>query len=436
MPAKRKMMNNSFVLLLLFLLHEIICGENIDDILKNGIDSHVYPGVTAMAGRGGAGKSEILYSKAFGTYEYLDEYPDSPNVTLSSIYDLASVTKVLGTTSAIALLYQNGYLSLEVKVGEILDETIYSKTGQKENVTILNCLLHNAGYKPDPVPAYYESSFGCPNGFQNEDFSCLSQIYDSLLHENLVTLPGEAYVYSDLSFITLQMVVGKLAFQHSLISISSLRSECYSSLLDSFFSITQINKGLLYVCYFEAFIRKEIFQEDSRWLETITFLPSSSLASSAIPTMDTSYTKEIRQGNVSDSNCYAMGGICGHAGLFTSINDIRKMLQRFLLLTSSSSLDDARATVDPFPGWLNTTTMKLFTKEYNSNQSSRALGWTINDPNVRHCFLLSLWFLFLSVCSFLCRRCQIMVILNLVVTLVLPHLCISVILEHVSVLIQ
>jgi CubicO group peptidase (beta-lactamase class C family) len=371
---------NVFLLSFCFLFARDVLGSKdttvLDDILISGINSHVFPGVVAVAGDS---SGKVFYSKSFGNYEYLDEHPSSPNVTMSSLYDIASVTKVLATTSAIGLLYQRGYLRLDDKIHDLLKDTKYRDSGGKENVTVLNCLLHNAGYHADPLPGFYDSAFGCPNEFKREDFSCLDRVYKDIIFENLTTTPGSSYLYSDLSFLTLQMVVGALSFYHKLIPVRELRRECFENINSGSRAELDLNKGLIFTCYFEAFVRKNIFEEDSHWLESTTFRPPQSKASQCIPTMDTSATKVIRQGIVSDSNCYAMGGICGHAGVFTSAPDVAKLLQRFAVLSSSSSSDP----IAPYGNWLNVTTVKLFTTEYNQSQSSRALGWTTNDPEVK-----------------------------------------------------
>jgi CubicO group peptidase (beta-lactamase class C family) len=365
-------------LISLVLVHHVYCSviSQIDDILKSGINDRVYPAVVAMAGRKshnfGSNDVEIIYSGAFGNYQYLSDNANAPNVTLDNLFDMASVTKVVSTTPAVALLYQRGYLSLSDKIGEILDEPTYSSTGGKENVTVLNCLLHNAGYLPDPTPNFWEDSFGCPQGYgMIENFACLDMEYSNVMNQILVTPPGVKMVYSDLSFITLQMVVGRIAFKNNLVAASSLRPICTDALASN-----PSSKVITYVCYYDAFIRKEVYQEDKSWLKHMGFLPPSSLSSLAIPT--TVVGDSLRQGNVSDGNCYMMGGICGHAGIFTDMHDMSRLAERYLVLASASS----EASIDPFPGWLNVTTMKLFAKEYNATQSSRALGFTTNDPSV------------------------------------------------------
>jgi serine-type D-Ala-D-Ala carboxypeptidase len=123
----------------------------LDDILNDGVTNRVYTGVAAMAG---SLDGSFQYSGAFGRYKYPDD-PDDDGiedaaVELSSRFDLASCSKVVGGTSAIALLYERGYISLDMRVADILGEE-FAKNG-KDSISIRHCLLHNAGFAPDPVP--------------------------------------------------------------------------------------------------------------------------------------------------------------------------------------------------------------------------------------------------------------------------------------------
>ena len=407
-----------FGISILALIHSCRAQHNqqLTDILQSGIVNKVYPGVAAIAG---TETGAYFYSGAFGTHEYSSYDPNSTVVTLNeSIFDLASLSKVVATTSAVALLYQRGFLAVEDAVSKHLYNSNYSQNG-KQDVTVLNCLLHNAGYQPDPVPSYYSAEFGCPNikDYQPAlDISCVGQVYSSLMAEKLVTAPGLAYVYSDLSFITLQFVVGSVVVRNRLLSFDDLNSECKdliaSNQNNSHSGETvdwsnDSNKGAVFSCYFEAFVRKEVFQESTQWLPHTGYLPPNNTAPACLPTTnDTSYRHTLNQGWVSDSNCYAMGGVCGHAGVFSTAPELAKLLTRLLQVvlleeeeddvldnnrnsTSSNNSKNNTRRVSVKAGrnhedatWLNHTTVRFFTTEYNASQSSRALGWTTNDPLV------------------------------------------------------
>lgn len=93
------------------------------------------------------------------------------------------------------------------------------------------------------------------------------------------------------------------------------------------------------------------------------------------------YTNTRLQGYVGDGNCFAMGGICGHAGVFSQAQDIARFLQAML-----RSIANPTNVSQPF--FLNSTTIGLFTEISNETLSSRALGWDTNTDKV--CFIIAL----------------------------------------------
>jgi CubicO group peptidase (beta-lactamase class C family) len=127
-----------------------VVAESVDvlhDLLVGGVNNSVYPGTVAVVGN----VDGLIYSSAVGWHSY---NTSDTEVKLDTLFDLASLTKVVSTTSVVALLYQHGYVSLDDKVGDILGERF--NNGGKEKITVLNCLLHNAGFSPDPVPWYWD----------------------------------------------------------------------------------------------------------------------------------------------------------------------------------------------------------------------------------------------------------------------------------------
>lgn len=248
----------SWFLLYIFPIYGLIsCDrQNCDiltEILSNGVTSHVYSGAVAMVGN----EKGLLYSQAVGYYSY--DTNDKPVNIFSSIFDIASLTKVISTTSAVAHLYQAGLLSPDDYVVNILGEN-YGQHN-KHLIQIKHCLLHNAGYSPDPIPWYWDQEFPCPNTddeYPAEDFSCIYPfIYNSFINETLNTLPGEAYVYSDLSFLTLQYVVGMIVLKNHLISRNDYRDECIQW-IDAH-NIVEILSPLDLICAYEAYVRREVF---------------------------------------------------------------------------------------------------------------------------------------------------------------------------------
>eukprot|EP00008_Paramoeba_atlantica_P003007 CAMPEP_0201488874 /NCGR_PEP_ID=MMETSP0151_2-20130828/20005_1 /ASSEMBLY_ACC=CAM_ASM_000257 /TAXON_ID=200890 /ORGANISM="Paramoeba atlantica, Strain 621/1 / CCAP 1560/9" /LENGTH=438 /DNA_ID=CAMNT_0047874265 /DNA_START=50 /DNA_END=1366 /DNA_ORIENTATION=- len=365
--------------LALFLLAGICLGNDtnydwspVDQVLQNGIDTMVYPGCVALVAQYG----EIVYSGSFGSFTYGLPAPvtgtNPPMNVDTSIFDLASLTKVTMSTTAVMQMYQNEILDLDWTVGDerLLGEA-FNNNG-KETITVRNLLLHDAGFPPDPVPGYYEVPFGCPqtsNYHPAEVFSCRDKVYHSVMNQTLENPVGEVYVYSDLSFITMVYVIGKLTHEYKYATINELRPECVGEL-------KQGHGPSIYQCYYEAYINKYVL---SPLDVSASFLPPSKVWGDCPPAWnDTYYRHEMLQGVVNDQNTYAMGGVSGHAGLFAVAPDIMTLMYRLAFAT-------------PYTPYVNSTTVKTFTTVYNISQSSRALGWDTNNyvvhsnPNTRQC---------------------------------------------------
>ena len=366
-----------------------------DPLLQEAIKNQTFPGVVALISH----KDKILYQKAFGNYEY----PTDPNqnpMELHTLFDLASLTKVLSTTPCAQLLYQWGFMKLEDPVMKFMP--LFNNNG-KDKVLILNLLLHNAGtclciyiyiyigFPPDPEPNYWEKAFKCPEYIKSTppqlSFSCYGKIHDSgshyiytvyilciycvytiyiyiyiVMNQILVRPVGSKYVYSDLSMITMHFVIGTIVKEKNLVEPKDLLPNCPSTELGG------------ETCYYEAFARTKVFKTAE--MPETGFLPKNH--SACAPTYNSSVCEEILQGKVMDGNAYASGGIMGHAGLFSNVVDIHSMLYKLMYPTVGEFID--RETV------------KLFTTVYNASFSHRALGWETNYPgsgNYHECGTLS-----------------------------------------------
>lgn len=210
-------------------------------------------------------------------------------------------------------------------------------------------------YPPDPDPSYWSKTFGCPATSQfdpPETFSCSAKIFDALMKQQLVNPVGAKYVYSDLSMITMMYVVGTLARRLGYIKASEVRQDCLGGTSD----MTLSKDAALSVdqCYYEAYVRKYVVEKLN--LANTSFLPPKSVWGDCVPTWnDTTpdapgpgYRNRVIQGQVSDQNSYALGGIAGHAGLFSTAQDMSVITRRVLFAGKN----------DP---WINQTTAQLFT---------------------------------------------------------------------------
>eukprot|EP01114_Cavostelium_apophysatum_P016776 TRINITY_DN4839_c0_g1_i2.p1 TRINITY_DN4839_c0_g1~~TRINITY_DN4839_c0_g1_i2.p1 ORF type:complete len:435 (+),score=45.18 TRINITY_DN4839_c0_g1_i2:65-1369(+) len=331
----------------------------VDEVIKTAIANGSFPGAVALI----ASKQGVLHIVSEGNFTYGIPPPLNgglnPLMQIDTLFDLASCSKVVGATTAVAQFYQRGELNLHEPVVKFLGED-FAQNG-KGGITVLNCLLHNAGFPPDPNPIYSDPAFGCPETKKfhpEENFSCASLIWSSLMTQTLENPIGTTYVYSDLSFITLMYVIGALAKNLNYVTESDLLPGCTDD----------ISTPEAFQCYFEAYVRIYVFEE-LQMLNT-GFLPAEDRWQDCAPAEnDTTYRHEVIQGQVSDPDAYAMGGIAGHAGIFSNVKDLYILMNRVMF-----ALPD-----DPI---INATTAQFFTTEYNHSQSSRALGWNTNDPTV------------------------------------------------------
>jgi len=345
-----------FVVCCAFLSCSSLSSDSVWDeatkILENAIRDGYFPGATAMV----ADATGVLYSVAVGSFTYGVPPPyddDNPQMQLNTIFDMASISKVTAATTAFAQFYQRGEISLDTKVYTLLPG--FENNGKKE-MTVLNLLLHNSGFPADPVPSFNSKEFGCPetsNYYPNEVFTCQSKIYQAILDQTLDNPIGEVYVYSDLSMMTMMYVVGRLAVDLGYVVAADTVPECKVGIPGE------------EQCYYEAYVRKYVFTAFQ--MTSTQYLPNTALWSLCAPTEnDTTYRHKVLQGQVHDPNTYAMGGISGHAGVFSNLFDIHTLAIRWLFASENDLL-------------LNRTTADYFTKEYNHSQSSRALGWNTND---------------------------------------------------------
>jgi serine-type D-Ala-D-Ala carboxypeptidase len=356
----------------------------IDTLLEAQIANHSFPACVAAI----ANEDGLLYFRALGNFTYGEHPPfndDNPAVVNNSMFDMASLTKVLMTTTAVMTFYQRGELDLDTPVSDpYLLGPDYAVNG-KATVTVRNLLLHNAGLPPDPTPYwYYQTEFGCPGSsdyFPPEDFACQQKIYQAVLDQTLINPVGAVYVYSDLSMITMMYIVGTLARDLGYITVNDLRSSCIEGKPSEWFKPRSLeDDGLMHPintgveqCYYLAYVKKFVIEHAG--MTKSMFLVDPLMYDECVPTWNdttgyaptpSGYRHRVMQGQVSDENAYAMGGVSGHAGFFSTGMDVFHLLQKIMFAT-------------PDNNWVNSTTMNLFTTIYNVTQSSRALGWDTNN---------------------------------------------------------
>jgi CubicO group peptidase (beta-lactamase class C family) len=226
--------------------------------------------------------------------------PERLPMRRDTIFDLASLTKPIATTTAIMLLLEEGSIALDDPVAKVLPS--FADRG-KEAVTIRHLLTHSAGLKP--VREFHElliqkerktgeRLIGTKEG---RDW-----IIDRVLRSAPVHAPGAAAVYGDLDFIVLGAIVEEISKQ-SLDQFCESRIFTRLGLVDTRFFPIPVDGSQAAP---EAVRRRVAATENCAWRERIVW------------------------GEVHDPNASAMGGVAGHAGLFSTADDVMRFAQRFL----------------------------------------------------------------------------------------------------------
>lgn len=312
--------------------------NKIDEVAQQMIQMQAAPGANVLIVKNG----KVVFERSYGHLDFQQSAP----VTPETVYDLASITKVLATTQAVMFLHSRGELDMNKTLGDYLPEL---KGTNKAPLVLKDVLAHEAGLKafiPHFVhtvqggqwkPTYYQASLS--PGFSrpvSNDMYAMDGLRDSIWHwtvkSDLLPKPNK-YVYSDLTMYFMQSVVERIVNQP----------------LDEF--VDQIFYAPL-------------------GLKTLTFNPAQKMPIERIaPTEnDLSFRKRQIQGYVHDPGAAMYGGVAGHAGLFGTANDLAVMMQ---LMLNKGSYGEV-SLIKP-------ETIEAFTKR-QSHMSRRGWGWDKPEP--------------------------------------------------------
>jgi serine-type D-Ala-D-Ala carboxypeptidase len=243
-----------------------------------------------------------------------------------TIYDMASLTKVVALTTLAMMAVHEHRIELDTPVVRYLPEFARGR-GEKSRVVVRDLLLHDSGLPPDPVPPLWMHP------------GSRSSALEEALAANLDTVPGAMFVYSDLSAITLGTIIEKQ----------------YHERLDELFA-DRVARPL-------GFTRMR-FLPPREWRDEI--------ASTEIEAVPGRPTTALR-GEVHDENAWRLDGVSGHAGLFSDADDLLRFGEWVLAGATSQSYAGA---LQP-PGELATWTLR----QNQPAGSSRALGWDTPSEN-------------------------------------------------------
>jgi uncharacterized protein YbbC (DUF1343 family)/CubicO group peptidase (beta-lactamase class C family) len=288
----------------------------IDRVVEEAIAAHQTPGAVVLVGRG----DEVVFEKAYGQRATV---PSSEPMTLDTIFDLASLTKVVATTTAVMQLVEQGRLRLNDTVASFIPG--FERYG-KGTITVRHLLTHVSGLRPDVDLHSWEG-------------------YDAaidLAREEVTTSPpGQRFVYSDINFFLLGDIVARIS-------------------------------GLPLDQYVQRYIFQPLAMNDTG------FKPAADKQTRIAPTercdtmagwpCNTPAAAPLR-GTVHDPTARRMGGVAGHAGLFSTARDLSRFAR---MLIHAGRLDDVRV--------LSALTVARMTMASTPQgmASVRGLGWDID----------------------------------------------------------
>jgi serine-type D-Ala-D-Ala carboxypeptidase len=288
-------------------------------ILEDAISARAFPGASVA----------IIHNHqrtlaAFGRYTY---DPDSPAVTTDTLFDLASLSKVVATATAAAILYQRDGLSLDDHVAD-LQPRFATHDIRRHDVTLRHLLTHTSG-----LPAYARLFERC-----NDRDQLLNAAYTTPLGAD----PGVRTEYSDIGFIILGDIIEHLA-----------------------------NASL------DRFCHREIFSPLG--LAHTRFCPPPDWRDRTAPTRDANdFRRKLIQGWVNDENAWVMNGVAGHAGVFSTADDVAEFAKLWMGARSNVEEMGARSFGADKGPVLNPETVSLFTRPQPG--TARALGWDRPTP--------------------------------------------------------
>lgn len=303
----------------------------VEEAFKEAVAQGVFPGAVVLVGKG----DEVVFERAFGHRSLV---PEKSPMQLETIFDLASLTKPLATTIATMLLVREKKIRLEDRVTRFFPNFgVFGKT----HVTFRHLLAHCSGL-PAWKPYYEDIVKGEREGKINfvASRAAKSYVFEQIHREKSLASPGTQGLYSDLGFMLLGEVI----------------EEVTGWTLDRY-------------CQDKVF--KPIGLRSTSFVD-LTLLRTRRLqpvAEMIAPTEQCPWRKKVLCGEVHDDNAYAMGGVAGHAGLFSSTRDIHLLLTRLKRCCRGE---------DPF---LPAPLVKEFlTRDETVKGSTYTLGWDTPSP--------------------------------------------------------
>lgn len=329
--------------------------DQIDQIVLADIADKKMPGAVVIVGR----KGKIVYRKAFGNRSLV---PTVEPMTIDTIFDVASLTKPVATATSIMILVEQGKLRLSDTIGKFIPDI---DDPEAKKVTILQLLTHTSGYRPD-------FDLG-------EKWTGREGMLAALKKEKLRAAPGTRFVYSDIGFIVLGEIVLRISENE----------------VDRFAAASLLKPSTLDDSFFMRF-------PESGWRGTLTRIAPTENIRGQNSYLGSKFEGDAHTGNkilrgaVHDPTAFRMGGVAGHAGLFSTADDLARYAQMILnggvvpdamqkparqqgrnVQFGGNALPNGRASATRI---LSAQTIARMTQPYvvSEDGATRGLGWDMN----------------------------------------------------------
>jgi CubicO group peptidase (beta-lactamase class C family) len=296
-------------------------GARLDSIVSVAMAEGAAPGVAVAVGRWG----RLVHLRSYGR---IDVAPDAPAVTDSTMFDMASLTKVVATTTASMILEDEGKLNLDAPVHYYLPEL---NDSAKAKITVRMILTHSGGFEA------FATLW--------RDYHGRAAYLEQINARPLAYTPGDSTIYSDWDFVLMGLIIERITGMP----------------LDQFVASRVWEPLHLHDTGFNPLATGPLPADSSC---TAAFRPDHPLLSRiAMTEIDTAYRHIHVHGIVHDENACALGGVAGHAGLFSSARDVAVFCQMLL----NGGQYGGVSLIEP-------ATIARWTARQKRG-SSRALGW-------------------------------------------------------------
>lgn len=259
-------------------------------------------------------RDEILLERAYGSRALV---PEKTPMTMDTVFDLASLTKPIATAMSVMILAERGKIDLGAPAARYVPEL-----GKLPPFTVEHLLLHTSGL---------------PAGLPVADFTDRTRLFRRIGDLRLKSAPGEKYIYTDVGFVVLEEIVRRVSGQ-----------------------------GL------DEVARTEIFEPLG--MHETTFLPPEPLRMRAAPTE--MRDGALMKGDVHDPRAFALGGVAGHAGLFSTAADLARFAQAML---GKGTLGTSRV--------FSEKTFARMSARRQTPGGGRALGWDVDTTSHKSALL-------------------------------------------------